>query len=97
VSEEFVTFDDIKARAAQPFQTADGVELPDESPQTEEPAPDYSEIRIITGPKGQVRGSKVFINGQPIKRIKLFSVTGDLDQGHWETNLIQGVGGAADE
>jgi hypothetical protein len=30
VSDEFVTFDDIKARASQPFQTADGVEVADE-------------------------------------------------------------------
>jgi hypothetical protein len=91
---EFKTFDDATPNTDPPFQTADGLEMPPDPSPIEECPAGCSVIKIITGPKGQVRGSKIFVNGKPVERIRLFSVTGDLDQGHWETTIIQGVGGA---
>jgi hypothetical protein len=88
---DFQTYDSVKQGPSIAFQTADGVEaVPDDEP-VQPAEPEHTEIRIVTGQKGRVLGSKVFVNGQEIPRLTYFSVSGIVGE-CWETVIHQVVG-----
>lgn len=86
---DFQTYDSANQKPSAPFQTADGVEMPDDEP-VQPSEPERTEIRIVTGPGGHMMGSKVFINGEEVPRLTYFSVSGAVGE-HWETVIHQVV------
>ena len=48
------------------------------------------EIRIVTGPGGLVRGSKVYLDGQELTGLRRFELIGEIDD-HWILGMVQGL------
>jgi len=46
------------------------------------------EIRIVTGPGGLVRGSKVYLDGQEMTALRRIEIIGEIDD-YWIMGVVQ--------